>query len=380
MDALIKGFNQQKQQAEARIRKELKQQQKQKTQKQQQKQKTNAKIPKNLNNYGKQLASVSQRGLGNTLRMIPSTANFAKVYMDPFTKYGARLPVLPVYASKMTRNVASGTGVLNATGIGMINAIPENGVTNNFGTVFYSNAPASPPFFTTDSTTYSIGGANMKSSYASGSFFVGSVDTISQRIVGFGIRVRNIGTVLNSAGAVYMAQTNPRVTLDTYGIDDVKKQAGYKEYQFADREWHTITRHICCSSDKEFLQFNSTTSKWVTSPLGDNVNSSNYLGILMQGTPGQPFEWEVVGHYELMGPNLDQVGVVHIDEPGVHNVISQASILRHQDNATKDHLVTKTGTEASSGSLLGFLQKAYSKAEPIISAVSKVASTILPLI
>ena len=282
--------------------------------------KTNPGVVKNngnLGNYGSQMKSVVKNGLGATLRMYASTVHFGEVYTFPWSKVGARLPLLPIYPTKLVRSVLSGNGILNNTGIGFITCTPGEMATNNVPAVFWSNNASSPPFVHNDHTTYTIGYASAsKTPYGYADYFWGQPNSQSMRMVALGIRVRYTGTTLNSAGEVYNAQTNPRVTMNTYGIDDFRKQQSWKTKSFAERDWFGITRMITSKLDCEFLQRDSVSGLWVTADGKLSTNESvNYMGLIMQGTPGVPFEFEVVAHFEVIGPNLESQALTTLDDP-----------------------------------------------------------------
>lgn len=308
-------------------------------------------------NYGQQMKSVVQKGLGATLRMYPTTANFGYVYMDPFTITQARLPVLPIYATKLVRSVAGGNGIINSTGIGFVGVRPGQTLANDFPAVYYSNDPSSPPFFTDNAQTYNIGTASVnKQPFTIASLAAGLENSVAGRIVALGIRVRYTGTELNKAGTWYSGQNNPKISLDAFGIDDVKKIQGYKEGSFGQRSWVALTRHITTNVDKEFMQVQDNVFKTVDSQTFTKEENM-YMGIIMQGTPGQSYEWEVVSHIEYIGINLDSQAVTNLDTAGSEMIISEATKRRHKDNTTKDHLVSGNG-QSNVSSLVPFLQKA----------------------
>jgi hypothetical protein len=79
--------------------------------------KRNAQRPMNqivkTNDIGDQLSSVVKNGYGKTLSMYPSCVDFARVYADPFSTIGARIPELPLLPSKLVRFSYSGTSVIS---------------------------------------------------------------------------------------------------------------------------------------------------------------------------------------------------------------------------------------------------------------------------
>lgn len=319
-------------------------------------------------NYGAQMINAMKMGVGKSLRMIPSTAAFGKVYMDPWSKQEARLPILPVYSTKCVRSTVNGSGVLNSGGIGFVTTIPMNGICNDKNSVFWSNAAASPPTFETDITTYSIGSAASAKTGFKQANFLQAEEGLQVRCVGYGIRIRYKGTTLNAAGEWYACQTNPKFSLNAYGVDDVQKVQGYKTHTFADRKWNGYTRMLTSRLDAEYCQLvpgnnaQNLVNYWaIPATESTSPENMNYMGILFTGTPGEPFEFEVCGHYEIIGPNLDTEAIAPVDETNAHNIVNEGHRLRHTDTSTKDHLMDDKGS-----GLVGFLKKAAKVALPLL--------------
>ena len=186
------------------------------------------------------------------------------------------------------------------------------------------------------------------------------------RIVALGLRVRYTGTTLNSAGEVFSAQTNPRITMNGYGIDDFKKQQSWKTKSFAVRDWFGVTRMITSKLDSEFLCLSPGGGSWVTADGGLSTNETvNYLSIIMQGTPGVPFEFEAVCHFEVIGPNLDTQALTNLDTTGTEAVISSLHRERAKDNNTPDHMMSKSGSQKVGG-VLNLLKEGAKRLIPVI--------------
>jgi hypothetical protein len=306
-------------------------------------QKSRQSAPSN-DNYGVQLTNVVKHGLGATLRMYPSTLNFGRVYGDPFSKEGARLPVMPILPTKMLRTVASGNGMFNSSGVFFLTAIPVNCATSDQYSVYFGNQASSPPFITTDDVTYTIGKALSKSPFTRSQFPISTENGLALRLVSFGLRVKYTGTVFNASGTCFSAQTAPKVAMTDYGVDDIKKMQGYKENAFRSGSWHCLTRHMTEEADKSFIAYNSSLGYW---QIIDNFTYSreglNYLGMVCTGTAGSPVEWEVVGHYEIIGPNLEAVKVAHVDTAGTEQIVNAFQKKRDKDSTTPDHTVGDSG-------------------------------------
>lgn len=321
----------------------------------------------NIGTYGSQINNVLKQGLGATLRSIPSALDFARVYADPFSTRGARLPILPIYSTKLLRTRSTGTGILNTNGFGWVSCVPYAAAGSDLISVYYSNAAGSPPQIEGSGT---IGTASSNSSYTSSSYSGPTNENgLGVRCVAFGVRVRFTGTDLNASGVGSCAQLNPRQSMNGYGQTDISKQQGYKEWSFASRRWFSCCRQITNAIDNSYYYYGS--GGW--EPLDFGVTSSdensNYMSIFLTGVGGQSFEWEVVGHYEVIGPNLDTQDVTELDSSGSEAVITHFAQLRHKDNTTQDHMVPSMGGSSSPMSWSKTIGSIANKVSPLLNLI-----------
>jgi hypothetical protein len=296
-----------------------------------------------------------------------SVARFAEVYGNPFSEHSARLPYYPSISSQLTRPFASGTGVCNGIGNGWIIASPAQFLVSDQQSVAYTSGPTAP------NTMSIVGGGGISSSasnseFISTSFLTGATSgDKAMRCVAFAIRIRYIGTTLNAAGTCYTLQLNPRSPSNTpqgYGVPQIKACPGFKEYTFRDSRWHTITRHIQMTEDMQYQQFSTPNSYWQYMMLGSSAtapasgdHNAVMTAFIATGQPGAPFEWEVVGHYEIIGSNLNRKAISNSQVHHVEKVTNAFGELRHRNSTVKDHTVDsnsrtswinilKTGAEA----------------------------------
>lgn len=281
----------------------------------------------------KQFSSIMDKGYGKTLSMFPGTAAFAKVYTDPFSTDSARIPVFPIVSSSLERYYATGKGSTNANGNGWITCAPLYCATQDAGGIEYSNAGSG------DGVSSGFVGSATNSPHPISSFYT-ITGNYSVRVVAFGIRVRYLGSTLNAAGSVLAAQMSPlgdSAGGETY--DTTKQLPGFKEYTFRDQKWHSTTRHIEATQDTFFCEYDKDSSRWIfpdsngAHPWDENYRMFMYIA----AGPNQPFEWEVVGHYELVGINLPRRGVTQPDSTGMEQVVGTMTERRHRDSTTPDH-------------------------------------------
>lgn len=294
-----------------------------------------------MQDYAQQL---TDQTISGPFATTPAVVRFARVYSDPFLLDSARIPTLPMLPSQLMRTYSSGTGITNASGIGWIYAGCAEAATNDAPSVSYSSGAAAPSVFAYGDAGTTL--AYSDSTYASANYSL-AVGHNAYRPVAFGIRVRYTGTTLNAAGTIYALQLSPPIpngTLTGSGITDIKNYKTFKEYSFRGSAWHAITRHIRYKEDFLYQGFDQIKNHLSYSIFGSNNSVTSYdygfqLGLMISATAGVSFEWEVVGHYEIIGPGLNRISTVNPKTDHVEKVISAFNKERERDTVSKDHSV-----------------------------------------
>lgn len=328
----------------------------------------------NRGDYGGQLTNVVQKGLGATLRMYPETINFAEVYTDPFSIKEARLPFLPIYSTKVVRSIVRANGAIGTNGFGFVQCVPMWGATTDVPSVYFSGSS-----FTGVATALAGTGVlnttATKIGYTSSSYDVSNINSFAVRCVSYGVRVKYTGTELNSAGEWFAAQSNPRVSLNGFSSDALRKVQGHKSSTFADREWHVYTRMITSRMDAEYMQLNGGVWNPTCFPGTITYELNPYMAVIIQGTAGGTFDIEVAGHYEVIGPNLDVEKVGRCDEFNAQSIVSTGMKLRHKDNTTVDHTSPKKN-ESTDVKLMNFLKEGAKRLIPIVGDLTGTTNII----
>jgi len=321
--------------------------------------------------YGQQVESIINKGYGKTLEMTPSAMRFAKVYADPFIQESARIPAFPMNSSQLCRSYASGKGVLNANGNGYITCNIGNGIFSDQPVACYTSGAGASDVIVFGNYT-GVSTVSTNSEFTSTNFYTnaGSFNK-AFRVVAFGVRVRYLGTEYYAAGTCYALQMSPKTSansLNGFNIADFKGYPGFKEYSFADREWHSVTRHITSSEDFQYQGWNTSANacQYLSNDYNNQLSfdALNNIGFFLNGTAGQPFEFEVVGHYEVVGPNITRNAVVPVDMKGVNQVTSSYTKMRHLDSVTPDHSVERKPDQK--GGWIDILKRGAELALPMI--------------
>jgi hypothetical protein len=285
-----------------------------------------------------------------TSSMMATTAQFCSVYTDPFLQTEASLPVLPLLAHQCVISKTGGVGVTNTSGIGSVTIVPINMITNDLVSAVYSSNSA-----TVASTFLSAGAsgastASSNSPYASTAFDLTLPNLLQARLVAVGLRVKYTGSVFNAAGNIYTIELEPKRTyadLVNENIAFVKTQPNYKEYQFSNGVWHSITRHIQSRADYDYQGWDTTLSRFQYSQnfspsvgSAQSLDGSWSIGAIFSTTPNTTFEFEVSCHFEVVGANLPSRELIYSDRAIVENIVSVYKKLRYADTITPDHSVS----------------------------------------
>jgi hypothetical protein len=311
------------------------------------------------NDYGSQLSSVLKRGYGATLRSYPSTAAFAKVYLDPFSLQSARMPDFPVYPSTLVRIEQEFTMVANPTdGYGWALFAPLNMITSDISYGWYTNGSVvgAPPSFQTSGTSVST--ATAPSQYLSSDFDSSSQNAKAVRCVAWGISVSNVSTNLNLAGKYYANQAAPRLTDSLINTNEETMQAfpTYKTKNAGNRKSFYYHRMITERSDLRYNQYDTTSpAGWIYSD-DESLSSERtaYIGLWIRANGLASSETVIVrvcGHFEIVGQtrNVPGLGLTKSDTSGLEKTVSHGAKLRSTTSAdTEDHISGKSENQKDS--------------------------------
>lgn len=323
---------------------------------------------------GDQLSKIATMGYGKVLASYPSVMNFASVYSDPFSTLSARIPMLPLMPSKLVRFVVTGSSVISNAKTGWVAVFPENMVTTA-ASVSVNLLTGGPTFFSgVSGTDYFSTATNSPYPYAT--YDYNNVNGLCMRLVSCGIRVRYQGTTLQSSGDWYAVQTNPRQTVAGLGTTSINKFPGNKTGAFNNGAWHAYTRHITSNQDFNFLS-NIFGTGWVDSVSGLVVaqDAVPYMGMIFNGSAGEPFEYEAAVHAELVGPNLDYTGLQNPHVKETEEVVTGFAKKRHKDRTTKDHTVG-VPAESKIGKIANIIKETAEQQFPLASNAIKIIGSL----
>jgi len=303
--------------------------------------------------------AVKKKNTSKLPKMHPNTALWCAAYSDPFRKMDVRMPAAPVMASQAVTITAQGSSVSNAAGFGFITVNPANFSSSDIHSVSTSNL-----------TTGSTMGGGTTSNFMSNSPYISTdytLDTVPRkqyRIAALGVRIKYTGTELNLSGTAYSIELEPKTneaTLDSFTITDVTNQNLWKEEAFG-RKFFCVNRTIQLAQDKEYQGFDPTLGTgaftYAANPTVPSTDTQFNIGICFQcttSTTGEPFEWEVQGKFEIIGPRVPNTTVVPTDTNMVERAVGAIKHLRQQDVVTPDHTVDKK--PQSKGGILGILSE-----------------------
>lgn len=241
--------------------------------------------------------------------MTPKLSKCAEEYFDavlnPFdTTLRPCLPMEPAVASKRSCVWARGTMAVGTTGIGGIwttAAYANNtsaGAHNNCFAAYSTSLYTGLNCVAAVSTT-GIGASQPNSDYSELDL---DVDAAQIRLVSIGIRIRYIGKEVDRGGNIIIWRSNNPVADPTNAYFMAPSEMlKYENTQIlpVDREWHSVT--YTPGNPSEYA-FGGTKGYHWSATAGNNYILAA-IGI-NGGTPGTSFQFEVTGHYEVIGPDI----------------------------------------------------------------------------
>jgi hypothetical protein len=257
-------------------------------------------------NLDRQLVGGLKNGIGATLREEPSAAAWPKVYVNPFMTIDARLPIWPVRSTLCQFRSQTIKGQTNDKGNGWITFWPSNMIMNDVSYATFTNA-------STDANEIgpASGSAVCLGQFSSSSFH--GDGSYSMRVVAWGFKIRYLGTELNKGGEVVCLQMMPRASMDT--MTSTQMQAGYLEWKEGtfDNKYKMFTRLYTENDDGLYqnIVMEDSVPQWQYDDFGTtNSENFNYISAYITAAAiNQPFEVQVAGHYEIIGPLNNQTGV-----------------------------------------------------------------------
>ena len=124
-------------------------------------------MSKNVSNFGGQVKGALSQGIGKYLNSIPSVRRFGEIYINPFSKESARLPVWPVNDTYLIRTSVRAVGKTNGNNYGSCSVWTTNGAVNDNAFLVYSDGTAGDDF---EPTQLGMQNANSNSPFEMQSF------------------------------------------------------------------------------------------------------------------------------------------------------------------------------------------------------------------
>jgi len=213
------------------------------------------------------------------------------------------VPDSPPVPSQRVRTVARGTFLTGTVGSGFISWCPRN-PTNDVGSIRYSSgAGYAGDNFGTSLTAGVTTTTKTNLPYVNNDFKADG-DFLQARLVGSGMRIRNITPDLYASGIVYGCRVAPENALEEYTSDEVKQNpvaVVADSKSFGPTDWKTLVSVPYVSED---YSLNEGPVDWANDTLG-RLN----LGFLVSGcdtSHSNTFEWELVEFWEFVGSNSSQ--------------------------------------------------------------------------
>lgn len=278
----------------------------------------------------------------NAFRLSPCGEKYLDSLLDPFEgPEDACVPNWPSFPSQKLRVFAR--GALNVGTAGMGYLVARGSSASDSASIHYSTS-------TYAGTTIAVTGtgdasANPNSPFAAADF----VANAAQRLVSMGIRVRYTGTELNRGGAIYTLEHPEHSTL--VGLDIPAARQYNMCHGFpVDKDWTQVCYLPVIPNELTYA--NSAQIPGI----GSGANSAWYIGILIQSTAANSFEFEWFANYEVIGSTVRSKTPSDTDLTGL-SVVTGA-LRSHNDGAVDRAVVTHKERRPAKGASIPGVVKA----------------------
>lgn len=133
---------------------------------------------------------------------------------------------------------------------------------------------------------------------------------LSYRVVGYGIKIRFVGSEMNRGGRVYAARSpinTPIVTASAsaFSVSNVQLTANKETSTVpVDREWHCALYKPSVGADLAYSERGDTITIGSQIFPTELLQGPSLLMLVTGATAGQSFEFDIQGWFEAIGPNV----------------------------------------------------------------------------
>lgn len=265
------------------------------------------------------------------------------------------LPCVPsfptVKSRKMTCWADFEMGFSNTGGVAWCAAAPWRLANNESNTddvspsILYSgawgaNTTAEFPTFDQGSESYPGGWGMMNSDYTTEQLVTTSTGVgIRYRPVGFGLRIRYIGALMQAAGMIHGGVQPDHTSLAGIQLDQFAQYETYFTRQVssvADGKWVELTFNPVNSADLEYARDTVANATWNSEPF-----KNHFMGFIVTGAPaGASFQGQIFGIYEVEGAEVRGKTISVSDVVGTSAVLN--SIGPDLQNKNNSNVPVKT--------------------------------------
>lgn len=224
-----------------------------------------------------------------------NTDKYLKSLCDPLTWPAMGIPATggSTLTSLKQHCFAKGSMTIGIAGWGFVVVSPGLMTFSDAASVFYTTSAFTSTFVTTVGTGVAPASSNSMFTQSD----VGPAPAAAFRVVSCGLRVRYNGPQLQMGGTSHLLQQPRHESVQGFTASTID---AYKQSirDVVDRRWDNV---LYCPVQLGFADV-------PTYPPYSNY----FMCVLVQGTPGNTFDWEVYQNCELAGPNIrGQTAVVN---------------------------------------------------------------------
>jgi len=189
-------------------------------------------------------------------------------------------------------------------------------------------------------------------------------DNLGFRLVGMGVRARYTGTELNRGGTMILARATRQgpVGFNTDGYQYQTLLDDQLSNQFpVSRTWRTIAWNPRTAQEYDFLK---GASDWYPASTlaatygADPLPGPDMIIAVSGGVVGNSFDYEIIGYYEYIGTDLDNVSKSESDLVGlsaVRNVTENQAVIPDSGTSYYEQIagaISQIGSSSTSAAIL----------------------------
>lgn len=168
------------------------------------------------------------------------------------------------------------------------------------------------------------------------------VPGLAYRVVGYGIKIRYVGSEVGRGGRVFAHRNsiNAPIVIPSAGATAVLANTLTQNKETStvpvDRKWHAVLYKPAAASDLAYAERDDIIVAGSAYP-ANLLQAPSLLLMITGATPGQSFEYDIQGWYEIIGSNLPALTPTFSDPVGMAAIGSANAVHQPETDVEANH-------------------------------------------